>query len=123
MVYTYYMVYVTFVLQFINWCQRAASEKAKGLRLHLKGPRLLKWFLEAALQLKMYIYIKKFIILILRVIFSDIYEKFKTALIKTALCPKSIVSIKWVTTFWTDSMSWQNISSNVARNDFPTPGG
>ena len=45
MVYTYYMVYVTCVLQFSNWCQRAASEKAKGLRLP-------KWFLEAALQLK-----------------------------------------------------------------------
>ena len=54
MVYTYYMVCVTCVLQFSNWCQRAASEKAKGLRLHLKGPRLPKWFLEAALQLKLW---------------------------------------------------------------------
>ena len=51
-VYTCYMVCVKCVYQFSNWCQRAASEKAKGLILHLKGPRLPKWFLEAALKLK-----------------------------------------------------------------------
>ena len=28
------------------------KDSAKGLILHLKGPRLPKWFLEAALQLK-----------------------------------------------------------------------
>ena len=47
------------VLQFSKWCQRAASEKAIVIILHLKGPRLQlkgaklpKWILEA-LQLKM----------------------------------------------------------------------
>ena len=43
MVYTYYMVYVTCVL---------TQTPPKWLRLHLKGARLPKRVLEAALQLK-----------------------------------------------------------------------
>ena len=39
MVYSYYMC-VKCVCFLSDWCQRAAYEKAKGLRLHLKGPRL-----------------------------------------------------------------------------------
>ena len=55
MVYTYYMVYVTCVLieQLVpTRPPKKLKDSAKGLILHLKGPRLPKWFLEAALQLK-----------------------------------------------------------------------
>ena len=56
MVHTYYMVCVN-VCWLSNWCSRGLHKSFKGLRLPVMETDFHQWFLEAALQLKIYTYI------------------------------------------------------------------